>query len=153
VPGGWTAAPAAAAGPGTCTADLTIATTSTGTVRQAGSVRFFRDSGVAGRYTSGVLAGYTFSGAQDIVLNDATQQSNLTGAYVATSPDGTSTLAVRYTGHVDLTTGAATGHFVAAQGTGALRGFRWTGEIDARLVGLTPPTFTSRHRGPCFPAP
>jgi hypothetical protein len=148
-----TASPAAAAGPPTtCTASLTIATTSTGTVRQAGAVQIFRDSGVGGAYTSGFLSGYSLSGAQDIVLNSATKRSQLNGSFVATSPDGKSTLRVRYTGQADLTTGAATGHFVADEGSGALDGFRWTGTIAAQLVSQSPPTFTATDSGPCFSA-
>src|SRR5262245_31359813 len=88
---GWAAAvpsPAVAA-PATCTAGLTIFTTSTGITRQAGDVTVFRGSGVGGQYTSGELQGYTLSGAQDIILDRATGQSELAGSYVATSPDGT----------------------------------------------------------------
>jgi hypothetical protein len=61
----------------TCSGTLTIFTTSVGTVTTHGSVTFYRDSGVGGSYASGPLAGYTFSGAQDIVVNTATAQSEL----------------------------------------------------------------------------
>lgn len=134
---------------GTCTSRLTIFTTSTGTVRQAGPVTLFDDSGVAGQYLSGFLAGYTLSGAQDIVLNGQTQKSNLHGSFVATSPDGKSTLTVRYSGDADLATGAATGHFQADDGTGQLAGVRWSGDISAQMTTFTPPTFVATDSGQC----
>src|SRR5262249_39324869 len=122
------AAQVSAAGPpATCTAGLTIFTTSTGTVATTGVVTHFRDSGVGGQYTSGFLAGYAVSGSQDIQLNNRTQQSELHGSFVASGPGGS--LTVRYTGHADLTTGAATGTFVAEDGTGAFAQFHWEGEI------------------------
>jgi hypothetical protein len=145
---------AAAAPPapiGTCVAGLTIATTSTGTVRQAGAVTLFDDSGVGGQYTSGFLAGYTLSGAQDIALNSQTNQGKLIGSFVATSPDGKSTLRVRYTGNADLVTGAATGHFRADGGTGKLAGFRWVGDITAQMTSFSPPTFVATDSGVCRP--
>jgi hypothetical protein len=139
---------AAAAGPpATCTAGLTIATTSVGDVSTTGQVTHYRDSGVAGVYTSGPLAGYAFSGAQDIMVNNGTQQSELHGQYTATGPGGA--LTIRYTGHVDLTTGAATGHFVATDGAGQFAGFHWEGDIAAQLVSPAPPTFQATDSGPC----
>ena len=138
---------AAAGPPATCTAALTIATTSVGDVGTAGQVTHYRDSGVAGAYASGPLACYTFSGAQDIMVNNATQQSELQGQYTATGPGGT--LTIRYTGHADLTTGAATGHFVATDGTGQFAGFHWEGDIAAQLVAAAPPTFQATDSGPC----
>src|SRR5919201_1192116 len=116
---------ASAAPPQTCTAGLTIFTTSPGTVTTTGQVTHFADSGVAGQYTSGFLAGYTFSGAQDIMLNNNTRKSELHGQFTATGPDGS--LTIQYNGHADLTTGAATGDFVTAGGTGLFAGFHWNG--------------------------
>jgi hypothetical protein len=143
---------AAAAGPpATCTAALTIATTSVGDVSTAGQVTHYRDSGVAGVYTSGPLAGYAFSGAQNIMVNNATNQSELQGQYTASGPGGA--LTISYTGHADLTTGAATGHFVATDGTGRFAGFHWEGDIAAQLVSLAPPTFLATDSGPCLTAP
>lgn len=142
--------PAAASSlPATCTGTLTIFTTSVGTVRTAGDVSLFQNSGVAGRYSSGPLAGDSFAGAQDIVLNSATKQSDLHGSYLVTTPDQSGTLTVRYVGHADLNRGKATGTFVANQGTGSLAGFAWAGTINAQLVGLTPPTFVSTDTGVC----
>lgn len=141
------ARPAAAAPPMTCTAGLTIFSTSTGAVNMTGQVTHYRDSGVGGFYTSGFLAGYTLSGAQDIMVNNNTNQSELHGFYTAVSPDGSSTLTVRYTGHVDLNTGVSTGHFVASGGTGQLANFAWEGSIAAQLVRV--PIFTATDTGPC----
>jgi len=143
--------PAAAASlPATCTGALTIATTSIGTVKTAGDIEIFRDSGVAGHYSSGPLAGDAFAGAQDIILNTATGQSDLHGSYVVSAPGNAGTLTVRYTGHADLTTRHATGNFTANQGTGNLAGFVWVGTISAQLISLTPPTFTSTDIGFCL---
>ncbi len=104
-----------AAGPPTiCTANLTIFTTSTGTVTTTAQVTHFRDSGVEGVYTSGFLSGYTLTGAQDIMINNVTHKSQLQGSYVATGPGGT--LTIRYTGHTDLTTGEATSIFTTVGG-------------------------------------
>jgi hypothetical protein len=148
------ALPAAAASlPSTCTGALTIATTSTGTVKTAGDIEIFQDSGVAGRYSSGPLAGDSFAGAQDIILNTATGQSELHGSYVVSAPGTAGTVTVRYTGHADLTTGRATGNFTANQGTGSLAGFVWVGTISAQLISLTPPTFTSTDSGFCLLPP
>jgi hypothetical protein len=137
----------AAGPPATCTAGLVIFTTSPGTVTTTGVVTHFRDSGVGGQYTAGFLAGYTFSGSQDIQRNNRTQQAELHGAYVASGPGGR--LTVRYTGHADLLTGAATGHFVAGPGTGDFTQFHWAGDITAQLVSAAPPTFLATDSGPC----
>ena len=133
--------------PTTCTADLIIFTTSPGTVTTQGQTTHFRDSGVAGQYTSGFLAGYTFTGAQDIVVNNNTNTSQLQGSFTATGPGGS--LVIRYTGRADLSTGAATGHFHTAGGTGQFAGFHWTGDITAQLISQTPPTFRATDSGPC----
>ena len=143
----------AAAGPATCTADLTIFTSSPGTSRPAGPVTVVRDSGVGGQYTSGFLTGYTIAGAQDLIVNSQTNRSQLHGSFVATSPDKGSTLTIRYVGQADLTTGAATGTFSSTRGTGTLSGFHWTGDITAQLVSANPPTFKATDSGVCFPAP
>ena len=143
---------AAASLPTTCTGTLTIATTSVGTVRTAGNFELFSDSGVGGSSRSGPLAGDAFAGAQDIALNTASGQADLHGSYVVAAAGGPGTLTVRYVGHADLTTGQATGTFVASQGTGSLAGFFWSGAISARLISLAPPTFLSTDSGVCLPA-
>jgi hypothetical protein len=139
---------AGAAGPATtCTADLQIFTTTVGDVSTAGPITFFRDSGVAGQYTSGFLRGYQFSGSQDIMLNTRTGQSQLHGSYTAVGPDGT--LTIRYNGHADTTTGAATGNFVTAGGTGAFADFHWSGSITARQPVVGVPFFNATDSGTC----
>jgi hypothetical protein len=142
----------AASGPPTiCTADLVIFTTSPGTITTTGQVTHAHDSGVGGQYTSGFLAGYTLSGAQDIVVNNVTHTSQLHGQFTATGPGGS--LTIRYTGHADLTTGAATGNFVSSAGTGQFADFHWQGRITAQLISTTPPTFIATDSGFCHPAP
>jgi hypothetical protein len=141
------AAPQAGGPPQTCAAGLTIFTTSVGAVRTTGQVTHFDGSGVAGQYTSGFLAGYTLSGAQDIVVNNVNQTSELHGQFTAVGPGGT--LSVRYNGQADLATGAATGELVSTDGTGVFAGFHWTAKITAQLVSLTPPTFLATDSGPC----
>jgi hypothetical protein len=142
---------AASGPPATCTATLTIFTTSPGTVTTSGPVTHYQDSGVGGRYNSGLLADYTISGAQNIMVNNVTQQSELQGSYTASGPGGS--LVISYTGHVNLTTGMATGHLEALSGTGGFATFHWEGSIDAQLVRLTPPTFLATDSGFCQSAP
>ncbi len=138
---------ASAAPPQTCIAGLTIFTTSVGSVSTTGQVTHFSDSGVGGSYTSGFLSGYTLSGAQDIIVNNVTNKSELHGQFTAAGAGGTVT--IRYNGHADFSTGAATGEFVTTGGTGDFANFHWTGKITAQLVSLTPPTFVATDTGPC----
>jgi hypothetical protein len=145
--GGAGAALAQRAAPHTCTAGLTILSTSVGDVNQVGNVTFFNNSGVGGSYTSGFPAGYTFTGAQDIQRNEVTHKANLKGHYTATGPGGS--FDVTYVGHADLTTGAASGHFVARGESGQLANLFWVGDIDAQLTSLTPPTFLTTNSGLC----
>lgn len=138
----------AAGPPSACSGSLTIFTTSVGTVTASGPVTHYRGSGVGGAYTSGPLASYTLSGAQAIMVNSVTQQSELQGAYTAVGPGGS--VVVRYTGHANLATGIATGHFETAGGTGDFAAFHWEGAINAQLVSMTPPTFLAADSGPCL---
>ena len=126
-------------------------TTSPGTVTTTGQVTHVRDSGVGGQYTAGFLAGYTLRGSQDNMVNNVTNHSQLQGTYTATGPGGD--VVIRYTGHADLTSGVATGHFETAGGTGQFASFHWAGSISAQLVSLTPPTFHATVSGPCVSAP
>ena len=111
----------------------------------------YRDSGVGGSYTSGPLAGYTISGAQNIMVNNVTHRSELQGSYTASGPGGS--VVISYTGHANLTTGMATGNFETHSGTGDFATFHWEGSIDAQLVRLTPPTFLATDSGFCHSAP
>jgi hypothetical protein len=145
VAGGAIAAP-----PTTCSAGVTIFTTSAGDVTVVGNTTHFRESGVGGRFTSGFLAGYTLTGAQNIQRNDAAGRAVLEGQFVATGPGGSVT--VHYTGSVDLATGAATGHLTTVGGIGDFADFHWNADIDAQLVSLTPPTFVGTDSGFCHGA-
>lgn len=142
----------AAAPPATCTADLFIQTTSFGDVSTSGNVTIARDSGVGGFYLSGFPAGYTLSGAQDIILNNKTNKAQIHGSFTAVDPSNASnTFTLKYNGHANLNTGAATGNFVTAGGTGIYADFHWTGKITAQLVG--PLAFQATDTGKCHPAP
>jgi hypothetical protein len=141
---------ATAAAPQTCTSTGVVFTTSTGDVTVAGPTTHFQNSGVGGSFTSGLLSGYTLTGAQNIQRNDVTGRLAVEGSYVATGPDGTVT--VHYAGVLDLTTGLATGHFTTTGGTGAFAGFHWSGDISGHLVSLTPPTTVATNSGFCQPA-
>jgi hypothetical protein len=149
------AASALAAGPpAVCTVGLTIFTTSVGTRSESGPVTHFRESGVGGGYTSGFLAGYTISGSQDIMVNSRTQSSQLQGSFVATSPTNPAdTLTIKYTGQADLATGAATGNFRSAGGTGALADLHWEGTIAAQQPVVGVPLFQATDSGPCHRGP
>jgi hypothetical protein len=119
-----------------------------GTQTVRGPITFVRDSGILGTYGGdGRFAGFAIDGLQDLTINGATNRVRVRGGFTATSPDGGSTFFVRYTGEVDLATGAATGHFVAKDGTGALAGFHAVGTIQAQLVG--PATFDGVDIGLC----
>ncbi len=141
----------AASPPTTCTAQLNIFQTTSGTVTTAGQVTHARGSGVGGSYVGGFLSGYTINGAQDIMVNNNTRTSQLQGQFTASGPGGT--LVIRYTGHADLNTGAATGHFHTAGGTGQFANFHWQGDITAQLIGANPPTFLATDTGPCRTSP
>ena len=136
----------------TCVSSLIIFTNPAdqGTFSQSGQVTHVRDSGVLGYFYDGVLAGYTLDGAQDIHINTVTNQAQLQGWFLATGPDG-STVTIKYSGHADLNTGAATGSFVTKDGTGQLADFHWSGRISAQLIG--PLTFNATDSGICTDAP
>ena len=135
----------------TCTADLVIFTTDAGEVSTAGPIVFFHDSGTAGQYTSGFLSGYQISGAQDIMLDTRSGQSQLNGSFTATGPDGT--LTIRYSGHADTTTGGATGNFTTVGGTGIFADFHWAGDISAQQPVVGVPLFNATDTGMCHGLP
>jgi hypothetical protein len=118
-----------------------------GDISQRGQVTIARDSGVLGQYTSGRLDGYAINGLQDLIVNTVTNEAQIHGSFTATSPDGASSLMVRYSGHADLNTGIATGTFAASGGTGDFDGYRASGKIEATLVG--PATFEGVDIGLC----
>jgi hypothetical protein len=112
-----------------------------------GQTTIVRDSGVLGSYQDGRLAGYAISGQQDLVINNVTQKAEIPGNLTAISPDGGSSLTLRYAGHADLATGQATGTFVVVGGTGDFADFHASGRISAQLVG--PATFQGVDIGLC----
>jgi hypothetical protein len=112
-----------------------------------GQTTIVRESGVLGSYLDGRLAGYAISGLQDLIINNVTQRAQIIGELTATSPDGSSSITLRYVGHADLVTGEATGTFVVVDGTGEFAGFRASGKISAQLVG--PATFQGVDIGLC----
>jgi hypothetical protein len=120
---------------------------SQGAISQRGPIVRAKGSGILGSYTSGRFAGYSISGLQDITVNQVTGQATITGSFLATNPDGTSSFTFRYAGKADLNTGEATGSFVAYNGTGTLEGFRASGKIQAELVG--PAAFEGVDLGLC----
>jgi hypothetical protein len=119
----------------------------TGEAMVHGKVTVVRDSGVLGSYLDGRLANYAINGLQDLRINTVTNQARINGSFTATSPDGASSISVRYAGRADLTTGKATGTFVVFDGTGTFAGYRAHGTIDAQLVG--PATFQGVDIGLC----
>jgi hypothetical protein len=119
-----------------------------GTPTTRGPITTVRDSGILGIYGGdGRFAGYGISGTQVLIVNNATNQATVRGTFTATSPDGSSSFLVRYTGKVDLTTGVATGIFTTSNGTGEAAGLRVAGSISAQLVG--PLTFNGVDIGLC----
>lgn len=119
-----------------------------GTRRTSGDVTFIADSGLVGDFRgTGRFAGYRIVGSQDAVVNDATSVGQVQGEFTATSPDGGSSLTIRYTGRVDFATGTATGHFVVVGGTGELAGYHAAGTIEGTVVG--PATLDGADVGLC----
>jgi hypothetical protein len=119
-----------------------------GTPVTRGPITTVRQSGLLGSYGGeGRFAGYAIDGSQTLIVNATTNSARVHGRFTATSRDGLASFFVRYTGDVDLTTGVATGHFVAGDGQGALAGLRATGTIEAQLIG--PATFAGSDIGLC----
>ncbi|KAB8142870.1 hypothetical protein F8S13_11480 [Chloroflexia bacterium SDU3-3] len=136
-----------AAPTGTCSAGFTIATTSPGTVSMYGPLMVVRDSGVGGAFTSGFLAGYTFTGEQDYTINTSTNKAYLIGTFTATGPGGTITLP--YVVKADMVTGAGSGYFASTSGTGEFANYLWAGELTAQIVNPNPTTFVVNATGNC----
>jgi hypothetical protein len=106
-----------------------------GDVITRGNIVRARNSGILGEYTSGRFDGYTISGLQDLTLKQATGKATIKGSFVATSPDGHSSITLRYSGKADLVEAFAVGTFQALKGTGDLRGLRASGTIEADYLG------------------
>lgn len=113
-----------------------------------GDVTVIRDSGLLGEYGGdGRFAGYAIQGTMDNILNTATGMARVQGDFVATSPDGASSITVWYTGQVDFGAGMATGSFTAGNGTGADQGYRASGTLNG--VVTPPATLNGADVGLC----
>jgi hypothetical protein len=113
-----------------------------------GDVTVIRDSGLLGEYGGdGRFAGYAIQGTMDNILKTATGMARVQGDFVATSPDGASSITVWYTGLVDFGAGMAEGSFTAGNGTGADQGYRAHGTIEG--VVTPPATLTGADVGLC----
>jgi hypothetical protein len=119
-----------------------------GATSQSGDIAVTRDSGLLGDYRgAGRFAGYAVNGAQDAIVNTATGMARVQGEFVATSPDGGSSITVSYTGQVDFGAGMATGNFVVVGGTGADDGYRASGTLEGTVVA--PATLEGADIGLC----
>ena len=122
--------------------------TNPGIAEANGEVTVIRDSGLLGEYGgSGRFAGYGIQGTMDNILNTATGMARVQGEFVATSPDGASSITVWYTGQVDFGAGMAAGSFTAGNGTGADLGYRAHGTLEG--VVTPPATLTGADVGLC----
>jgi hypothetical protein len=103
---------------------------------QNGDVSVIQDSGLLGEYSGdGRFAGYDIRGMMDNIVNTATGMARVLGEFVATSPDGGSSVTVWYSGQVDFGAAMAHGNFVAGNGTGSDAGYRAAGTIEGTVVG------------------
>lgn len=95
-----------------------------------------RDSGLPGAYGGeGRFGGYAIHGSMDNILNTATGMAWVQGEFVATSPDGGSTITVWYTDQVDFGVAMARGNFTAGNGVGNDAGYRAAGTLQGTVVG------------------
>ena len=106
-----------------------------GTTSQNGDVAVSRGGHLLGEYRgSGRFGGYTIDGSIDSIVNTATGMARVQGEFIATSPDGGSSITVWYTGQVDFNAAMATGNFVAGSGMGDDAGYRAAGTIEGTVV-------------------
>jgi hypothetical protein len=106
-----------------------------GVKSESGDVAFTQDSRLLGDFGgNGRFAGYAIDGTMDIIANTATGMARVQGEFVATSPDGDSSITVWYTGQVDFGAGMATGNFVAGNGSGDDTGYRSAGTIEGSVI-------------------
>jgi hypothetical protein len=106
-----------------------------GTTSQTGDVAVSRGGHLLGEYRGGGrFGGYTIDGSIDTIVNTGTGMARVQGEFIATSPDGGSSISVWYTGQVDFNAATATGNFVAGSGTGSDAGYRAAGTIAGMVV-------------------
>ena len=119
-----------------------------GMTSQSGDIAVTRDSGLLGDYRGdGRFAGYAIDGLQDAIVNTTTGMARVQGEFVATSPDGGSSITVSYTGQVDFGAGMARGNFVVVGGTGDDAGYRASGTLAGTVVA--PATLEGADIGLC----
>ena len=119
-----------------------------GTTSESGDIAVTRDSGLLGDYRgNGRFAGYAIDGTQDAIVNTATGMARVQGEFVATSPDGGSSITISYTGQVDFGAGMAKGNFVVVDGAGVDTGYRASGTIEGTIVA--PATLEGADGGLC----
>lgn len=129
---------AAAAAQGGCQTPFLVYTdpANPGMMAESGDVRVIRDSVLLGEFRGeGRFGGYDIRGTMDNIVNSATGMARVQGEFVATSPDGGSSITVWYTGQVDFGAGIARGNFTVANGTGRDAGYRAAGTIEGTVVG------------------
>jgi hypothetical protein len=149
IPGGMSVISVTAA-QGNCQTPFLVYTdpANPGLQSQSGDIAVTRDSGLLGEYGGdGRFAGYDINGSQDAIVNTASGMARVQGEFIATSPDGDSSIMVSYTGQVDFVAGMATGNFVAGSGTGADASYRAAGTIEGTVVG--PATLDGADVGLC----
>lgn len=132
---GWS--PAAAV-PADCQTPFLVYTdpNNPGVTSQNGDISVIRDSVLLGEYGgNGRFAGYAIHGTMDNIVNTITGMARVQGEFIATSPDGGSSITVSYTGQVDFGAAVAHGNFVAGNGTGDDAGYRAAGTIEGMVVG------------------
>lgn len=107
-----------------------------GTTSHNGDVSVIRESVLLGSYGgNGRFSGYEIRGTMDNIVNTAAGMARVQGDFVATSPDGGSSITVWYTGKVDFGAAMAHGNFVVGNGTGNDDGYRAAGTIEGMVVG------------------
>jgi hypothetical protein len=123
-------------------------TANPGTTTRSGEIAATRDAGLIGSFGgNGRFADYVIDGVPTLILDTATGMARAQGTFVATSPDGGSSITVTYTGRVDFAGGTATGNFVAGNGTGADAGYRASGTLTGDVI--PPATLVGINAGLC----
>jgi hypothetical protein len=107
-----------------------------GVTSQNGEVSVTRGGHLVGEYGgAGRFAGYAIDGSIDTIVNTTTGKARAQGEFIATSPDGDSSITVWYTGQVDFGAAVAHGNFTAGNGTGTDAGYRASGTLEGNVVG------------------
>jgi hypothetical protein len=103
---------------------------------QVGEVAVTRGGHLVGEYGgTGRFAGYAIDGSIETIVNTTTGKARAQGEFVATSPDGGSSITVWYTGQVDFGAAMARGNFTAGNGSGDDASYRASGTLEGSVVG------------------